>query len=358
MALDQAGAYIEETGCGLLDYLHLYKERHRDLLALRKSLAAEHPEPVATTWSLSFQKIEEANPAASALLCVCAFLAPDAIAEKIFTEGASQLGEVLEPVAADPLKWNQALEEVRRYSLLKRQPATKSLSIHRLVQAVLRDKMTLQEQRQWAERAIRAVNAVFPLIELETWARCERYLSQAQVCAQLLEQYDLSFEEAARLLHQTGLYLVEHARYTEAERYYQQALQIFQKVLSAEHRAIATTLHELGRVNLNQGRYVEAERYYQQALQIYQKVLPAEHRDTAVTLHELGRAYVNQGRYAEAERYYQQALQIYQKVLPGGHPYTIISLRNYAYLLRLMEREDDARALEQQIQNRITPNAD
>jgi len=328
LALDQAGAYIEETGCGLLDYLHLYQQRRRELLGLRKSLTAEHPEPVTTTWSLSFQKIEEANRAGSALLRVCAFLAPDAMAEEIFIEGAPHLGSVLEPVATDPLKWNQTLEEVRRYSLLKRHTATKTLSIHRLVQAVLRDKMTPQEQRQWAERAIRAVNAVFPAaVELETWARCERYLPQAQVCAQLLEQYDLAFAEAAGLLHEMGLYLVEHARYAEAERYLRQALQIKQKVLPAEHSETATTLHELGRVSWNQGRYAEAERYWQQALQMYQKVLPAEHSYIAATLSALGTVNLEQGKYVEAERYFQQALQMDQKVLAAEHPDTAITLQ-------------------------------
>jgi tetratricopeptide (TPR) repeat protein len=258
LALDQAGAYIEETGCGLLDYLHLYQQRRRELLGLRKSLTAEHPEPVTTTWSLSFQKIEEANRAGTALLRVCAFLAPDAMAEEMFTEGAPHLGSVLEPVATDPLKWNRTLEEVRRYSLLKRHAATKTLSMHRLVQAVLRDKMTPREQRQWAERAIRAVNEVFPLVELETWARCERYLPHAQECAQLLEQYDLAFAEAARLLHQTGYYLLEHGRYTEAERYYQQALQIYQKMLPAGHPSTIITLQSYAYLLRQMGRENEA----------------------------------------------------------------------------------------------------
>ena len=46
---------------------------------------AEHPQPVTTTWSLSFQKLDEANPAATALLRLCAFLAPEGIAEEILT---------------------------------------------------------------------------------------------------------------------------------------------------------------------------------------------------------------------------------------------------------------------------------
>ena len=35
-----------------------------------------------------------------------------------------------------------------------------------------------------------------------------------------------------------------------------------------------------------------------------------------------------------------------QKVLPAEHPSTIITLRSYAYLLRQMGRENEARALE------------
>lgn len=394
LALDQAGAYIEETGCALTDYLHLYQARRRDLLGLRKSLMAEHPQPVTTTWSLSFQKLDEANPAATALLRLCAFLAPDGIAEEILTEGAPHLGNVLKPVAADALRLNQAIEEARRYSLLKRQPATKTLSIHRLVQAVLHDQMTRKEQHQWAERAIRALNQVFPVVELETWAQCARYLPHVQVCAELMEQYQLAFPEAARLLHQTAYYLLDHARYTEAERYYQQAMRIKQQVLPAEHRETAATLHQLGvvkwdqgryeeaeqylqqalhmeqqvlpaehpdtattlqvlgTVKLDQSRYEEAEQYLQQALRIYQQVLPAEHPSTAATLHVLGLVKRRQARYEEAEQYYQQALHIKQKMLPAEHPSTIITLESYASLLRKMGRANEASILEARLKTR------
>ena len=51
LALDQAGAYIEETQCSLADYLQLYRSQRADLLAARGGLVPDHPEPVATTWS-------------------------------------------------------------------------------------------------------------------------------------------------------------------------------------------------------------------------------------------------------------------------------------------------------------------
>jgi hypothetical protein len=134
---------------------------------LRKTLSAEHPEPVSTTWSLSFEQIEHANHAAT-LLYFCAYLSPDAIPEELLVEGAPELGDILELVVADPLQLNEAIEVLRRYSLLKRQAETNMLSMHRLVQAVLRDTMPPPEQRAWAERAVRAVNRAFPQVELET----------------------------------------------------------------------------------------------------------------------------------------------------------------------------------------------
>jgi hypothetical protein len=65
LSLDQPGAYIEETGCSLADYLHLYQTRHRDLLGLRSFRTAEHPESVTMTWSLSFlRRMQRAQEAA------------------------------------------------------------------------------------------------------------------------------------------------------------------------------------------------------------------------------------------------------------------------------------------------------
>jgi transcriptional regulator with XRE-family HTH domain len=57
LALDQAGAYIEETACGLSGYLNLYTRRRAALLRRRGRLVVHHPESVATTWSLAFETL-------------------------------------------------------------------------------------------------------------------------------------------------------------------------------------------------------------------------------------------------------------------------------------------------------------
>src|SRR5215831_6682708 len=54
--------------------------------------------------------------------------------------------------------------EAGRFSLIDRNPQNKTLDIHRLVQAVVRDGMEKAEQRRWAEHGVRAVNRAFPAV--------------------------------------------------------------------------------------------------------------------------------------------------------------------------------------------------
>src|SRR5256885_6992813 len=101
---------------------------------------------------------------------------------------------------------------------MRRNIETKTLSIHRLVQAVLKERMSQKMQRQWTGRAVRAVNRVFPEVKLITWSRCQRYLPHAQACATFIDYYGLAFPEAARLLTRAAYYLeVVHAQYVQAE---------------------------------------------------------------------------------------------------------------------------------------------
>src|SRR5260370_32619023 len=91
LALDQAGAYIEETRCNLSDYLTRYQKQRTTLLKERGRFSPVHPESVMTTFSLAFKKVQKANPAAADLLRFFAFLSPEAIPLDLLLEGAPEL---------------------------------------------------------------------------------------------------------------------------------------------------------------------------------------------------------------------------------------------------------------------------
>ncbi len=260
LALDQAGAYIEETRCGFVDYLDVYQNHHQALLAQRGTQATDYPNSVATTWSLSFQKVQLANPAAAELLQLCAFLAPDRIPEELIKDGATYWPPLLQKAAADLFAFQQMVAELLKFSLVKRLAEDHTLSIHRLVQTVQMDMTEPEEQRQWAERVVRAVNEVFPdnPRDIATWPHCLRYLDQVQACNTLIERYKLLFVEAAAILNRTGFYLDEHASYSMAESLYQHALFICDQQLGVSHPHTATSLNNLATLYHKQGRYGEA----------------------------------------------------------------------------------------------------
>ncbi|HVB23262.1 MAG TPA: hypothetical protein VNG51_15075 [Ktedonobacteraceae bacterium] len=64
LALDQAGAYIEESGCSLSEYLRRYEHHHLQLLDRRGILGGDHPLSVAATLLLVYKQVERLHPLA------------------------------------------------------------------------------------------------------------------------------------------------------------------------------------------------------------------------------------------------------------------------------------------------------
>ncbi len=345
LALDQAGAYIEETHCSLSHYLDLYGTSRKELLSRRGRFPVDHPDSVAVTWSISFQKVEHESVAAADLLYLLAFLDPEAIPEEIIINGAAELGPALEPLENDQLQVDTIIELLLRYSLIRRNSLSRSLSIHRLVQAVLKDDMDKATQCLWAERAIRAVNRIFPDVELNTWEECQRCLPHVLIFANYIEEYELAFHEAARLFNEAAAYLAIHAQYELAELLLKRALSICIHIFEPDHLDTASTLNDLGVLYLAQSKFQQAEPLLQQALDIRQNKLGTEHADTATSLHNRAHLYYEQGYYPSAERMYQEALEIRRGTLQPSHPDIAQSLSNLAELYTVLGKYSQAELL-------------
>ncbi|GCE17584.1 hypothetical protein KDK_13840 [Dictyobacter kobayashii] len=264
LALDQAGAYIEETQCGLQGYLELYRQRYADLLRERGSVDDDYPEKVATTWSLSFEKVQQASSVAGDFLAVCALLDPDAIPKALFDQGAEALSPVLTVLGGDGLAFNEVMRHLLRYSLIRRNP-NQTLTIHRLVQVVLQTKMSQQELRVWSERVMKALALSAPPVDYEQdhWPRCLEYLPQVQRGVELIEQQQFTFVEVAQLFHWFGKVQYRQARYQEAAPLLQRALAISEQVVGTEQPLVATILDDLAELYRQQAKYQAAEPLYQ-----------------------------------------------------------------------------------------------
>jgi tetratricopeptide (TPR) repeat protein len=257
---------------------------------------------------------------------------------------AAKLAEAVD----DPLVLDELLRPLLRYSLVRRNEETRSYSIHPMVQEVVREGLSEHERREWAERAVRAVNVAFPHIQFENWPECDRLLAHALACVGFIDSFGMEFVEATRLLNQAGYYLKQRAQYAQTEGLYRRALEIREKALGPERPDTAISLNNLAELHRVQGRDKEAEPLYRRALEINEKALGPEHPDTAISLNNLALLYYGQGNYDKAEPPLRQALEIREKALGPEHPDTANSLSNLAELYRTQGRHKEAEPLNRQ----------
>ena len=93
------------------------------------------------------------------------------------------LPEELGELAADPLAYNRALGVLGSYSLAVVTPD--ALSLHRLVQAVLRARLNGDDERRWAEAAISLLEAGFlsDPADVTSWPVIQRLLPHVPAAA-------------------------------------------------------------------------------------------------------------------------------------------------------------------------------
>ncbi len=338
LALEQAAAYIEETGCGLLSYRERYREQHAELLKRGSPLSyPDYPWTVATTWTLSFTRVRQINLAATELLCFLAFLTPDDIPITLIQDAAPYLSRRLRRAAGNAAKLDGAIGDLRRFSLVQRDEEDKTLtggetlSIHRLVQTVLKDAMPLRIQRQWAERTVKAVHGAF-LVRI--------YIPQAQSCAALIEEWGLVSKEAADLLYTAGCEAHDRQLNRHAESLCLQALQICERAFKTKSMPVVCCLVKIAQVYQARKNFEKAESYYQRALDIRTQLRGSAHPTVAWCKFALGRLYAQQRNYEQAEAIYQE--------LGEQSPPNIAVLEARAALYVEQERYAEAEALIQQ----------
>jgi CHAT domain-containing protein len=134
---------------------------------------------------------------------------------------------------------------------------------------------------------------------------------------------------AKRLINQ-GYALYAKAKYLEAQKLFEKAIDIRRKLLGEEHPQTAASYDYLAVVLSAQRQYPAAETLCHKALEIRKKVLGEEHPETARSYGGLARNLTFQGKYKAAETNDRKALAIFRKILGEDHADTATSYNNLA----------------------------
>ncbi|WP_220446403.1 FxSxx-COOH system tetratricopeptide repeat protein [Micromonospora chalcea] len=145
LALEQAAAWRAETGMSAEEYLRLFEEKRTELL--EQTPPMDYQLSVATAWNVSLDRLMLVNPTAFRLLQVCSFLAPEPIPRALFSGAQdADIHPDINGALRDPMRLGRAIRDINRHGLAQVIHRTNSIQMHRLVQAVLSDRMDADER--------------------------------------------------------------------------------------------------------------------------------------------------------------------------------------------------------------------
>jgi hypothetical protein len=158
LAIEQAAAYIDESRIGIVGYAELFEKQQLRLLRRRPSHPNSDAKTIATVWEISLRSVEQKSPGAVALLTLCAFMRPDQISKDDIKNHSQVMPEPLRTTASNTMVLHDAIAVLRAYSLIE--ATDQFVSIHRLVQLVVRDRLNASDYRQFHELADRLEHGV------------------------------------------------------------------------------------------------------------------------------------------------------------------------------------------------------
>src|SRR5215469_2604968 len=240
LAIAQAAGFMADTGMAADECLVLLRTRAGQLLA--QGTPGSYPRSLAAATGLIADRLARQDPAAAELASVCAFLAPEPIPESLFTDAVSVLPGELAARAADPLAWRQTLAHMTRQSLARIDH--RGLQMHRLTQAILRERLTPAQAAATRKHAEALLAASHPgnMPNPHTWPRWAQ-LTPHVLAADLAATDSPALRELAR---HACWYLIERGDARTAHDLASDLRQRWRDRLGEDHEHTLAAAHYLG----------------------------------------------------------------------------------------------------------------
>ncbi|MFF0064209.1 tetratricopeptide repeat protein, partial [Streptomyces sp. NPDC005279] len=315
LALEQAGAYLYETGCDLGDYLAL--------LGRVLDTATEGIDPertIARIWHHTLAAIETRSPLAVTVLHALAWLAPDNIPRSL-----------LLPMAPDSIALSEALGVLHAYNMISFTKDRQSVSVHRLVQTVMRSTTAgshayppgRQEAENLAHLGVPEQDS-----DSTQWEHLIPHLltlaattpPHNPVCAETADAYEAGAEYLLRQGRDAQTISLRSATVTQREQ-----------VLGDAHPDTLTSRNNLAYAYASARVFERAIPLHEAVLAQREQILGDTHPDTLTSRNNLAYAYRAAGDLRRAIPLHEAVLAQREQILGDTHPDTLTSRNNLAY---------------------------
>lgn len=353
LALEQAGAMLSETGMPIDEYLRLLDEHVTGIMAEGKS--PDYPLSMTAAWKLSVATLRDRLPQALELLRCCAFFGPEPIPRNVFRRGAQPTGSAVAEVISNPILMSSAIRELGRYALVTLDGSL--VKVHRLIQALLRDELTEEEQAAYRHEAHLILAAAAPdnPDDAKTWPRFKELLPHVNSeYTELTKSREPAVRDLARGMMR---YLYQAGDYASALALTERFIEQWSKDSGPDSADVLRAQRHLGNVLRILGRYRDAYTVTDEAL-ANSRVRLGEDDPTTLTLRaSLGADLRARGSFGAALKLDSESRELLDASYGPGDSRTLRLLSSLALDYGLNSDYKTARDLYEEAFRRMSPAA-
>jgi TIR domain/Tetratricopeptide repeat len=338
LALAQAASVLSETGLPAAVYLEHLASRASETLA--EGTPAFYSRSLAATVSDAADRLGGTDPAAAALLRLSASFGPETIPTSFFT-AAAKLPVLLAPVAADPVRLHRALGRISSYGLARLDQD--GMQVHRLVQAIVRDRLSAEQRREDSDCVAALLVAAGPVdtdnpAVWPAWADLLPHLLAANPAES--DRADLRLLATRALL-----YLLRRGDSVTAENLSKTLYQRWAERLGPDHVDTLAAATELAYAYRDRGHPIDTRALVEDTLARRRRVLGDDHPDTLRSASDLAVALDGIGELQAARELAEDTLGRRRRVLGENHSHTLNTASNLSGVLNALGELQAAREL-------------
>ncbi|KAK6334266.1 hypothetical protein TWF730_003480 [Orbilia blumenaviensis] len=346
LAINHAGCYINATKVPLEEYLSYYDKAFMTVQSKKPKFGWNYRnDTAATTWEISYSRVEEQDKEAASLLLVCSYLNPEEIFETLWEDEMIDKFEIKNKIL---LLGSYSLLSIMRFGVFSVHPVVHTWARERPNPTgpfkTINSAITILGKASKHENVSRGSNKWDAREERRIAAHLQ-YLNQYTTpIFPIFLQEEQGFENRVLYhhIHSIALVFNNQNRYGEAMQWYERALVGCEKTLGENHPDTLSTINNIAGVFDNQGKFTEAVQWYERALAGRKETLGENHTDTLTTINNMAGVFDNQGKYNEAVELYEQALAGREKVLGEDHSSTLSTINNIALVFSNQGQYDKA----------------
>jgi tetratricopeptide (TPR) repeat protein len=367
IAVAAAGAWLAATGEAVDGYLEQIAEHGPRVLVT----ASDSDRRVEATWDLALQTLQRTSPPAYRLLQFCSVLAPEIALDLVYSD---EMAAALGTAGSDLLTRQSLVQQINKFALIKldqieegpgaeRLPGARGgranqIVVHRLVQGVVRNRMSPEDQQD-ARHKMHLVLAgrrpqsgvddfaswpqfriLWPHLEASGATSCEDERVRALLIDRvrymwLLGGLEVGQELAADLVARWEARLADPDQADDALRVHLLQLRFNQ----------ANILGDLG-------LFEQSKELDEAGLREQERLLGPVHPHTLLSAGGLARDLRGLGRYAEALTLDEETHASWVALLGEDNPRTLTALSNRAVSHRLLGQFRAALDLDEQVHRR------